>query len=56
VSISPEWIVKNWKASLAKLLELELTTFQPADDSALMARAQELRTGKYADSAWTHRR
>ncbi|WP_428306441.1 lipoate--protein ligase family protein [Lacipirellula sp.] len=56
VSITPDWIVKNWKGSLATLLKLKLTPFQPADDSALMDRAEELRAGKYADSAWTQRR
>ena len=56
VSISPEWIIKNWTASLSSLLDLHLQTLQPVADSALMARAEELRAGKYADSAWTHRR
>ncbi|BBO35486.1 lipoate--protein ligase family protein [Lacipirellula parvula] len=56
VSISPDWIIKNWTASLAALLKLDPQPFQPAGDSALMTRAEELRAGKYADSAWTRRR
>lgn len=56
VSLSPEWLAKKWAERLATPLNLELVSVDLKDDKAVMQRAEQLRSEKYADFAWTHRR
>jgi lipoyl(octanoyl) transferase len=55
-AIPPGWFVEHWAPALAHALELELQPFVPSDDEEVMKRAAQLRTEKYAASAWTRRR
>lgn len=56
VSLSPAWLTEKWSVALAAALHLDLSPFDSQSDELVMKRAEELRSDKYADSAWTRRR